>query len=121
MARIIEGPTRVEAHGNIPKVIEEFIGRVNTGTKDLSVALMNSPAGWEEPGQTPAFDEFTLVLEGSLTVESKEGKQVVHAGQAIIAPAGEWVRYSSPDEGGARYIALCVPACSPDTVNRDEA
>ena len=115
----ITEPMRIEAVGNLPKVIEEFVGRVNTGDDAVSVARMTSPEGWEEPGQTPAFDEFTVVLEGTLRVESGDGALDVAAGEAVIARAGEWVRYSSPHPGGARYVAVCVPAFSPDTVNRD--
>ncbi len=119
MAQLVEHPTRVQAHGNMPKIIEEYIGRVNTGTAGVSIAQMQSPEGWEEPGQRPEFDEYTLVLEGSLTVETESSRMVIKAGQAIISPAGEWVRYSSPAPGGARYIAVCTPAFSPETVHRD--
>ena len=118
MARLIEGPTTIEAAGNKPKLIEEFVGRVNSQTADVSIALMKSPGGWIEPGQTPAFDEYTVVLAGTLRVETNDGVFDVAAGQAVIAPKGEWVRYSSPDEGGAEYVAVCVPAFSPDTVHR---
>ncbi len=121
MARFITQPKRIEAHGEPPKTIEEFIGRVNTQTESVSVARMVSPAGWSEPGQTPEFDEFTVVLKGTLTVETRDGVQRVEAGQAVITPRGEWVRYSSPDAGGAEYIAVCAPAFSPDTVHRDAA
>jgi mannose-6-phosphate isomerase-like protein (cupin superfamily) len=100
-------------------VIEEFIGRVNSGTSAVSVARMVSPAGWSEPGQTPDFDEYTLVLRGMLRVETRNGVHDVTAGQAIVAPAREWVRYSSPAAEGAEYVAICVPAFSPDTVHRD--
>lgn len=120
MASLIQSPTRIEAAGNKPKLIEEFIGRVNSGAQDLSVARMRSPAGWVEPGQTPEFDEYTLVVEGTLRVETKGETLDVGAGQAVIAPRGEWVRYSSPSEGGAEYIAICLPAFSPDIVHRDE-
>ena len=120
MARLIEGPTTIEAAGNKPKLIEEFIGRVNSQTGDLSMARMKSPGGWVEPGQTPDFDEYTVVLAGTLRVETKDGTLDVGAGQALLAPKGEWVRYSSPDEGGAEYIAVCLPAFSPETVHRDE-
>src|SRR6187397_1582064 len=113
MPRIIESPTRIEAHGQPPKTIEEFFGRVNSGTEALSIARMVSPAGWSEPGQTPQFDEYTVVLRGELQVESREGILQVAAGQAVIARKGEWVRYSSPKPGGAEYIAVCVPAFSP--------
>jgi mannose-6-phosphate isomerase-like protein (cupin superfamily) len=120
MARLIERPTIVEAAGNKPKRIEEFVGLVISGTKAASVARMTSPAGWVEPGQTPEFDEFTLVLRGRLRVETRDGTLEVGAGQAVMAPRGEWVRYSTPQEGGAEYVAVCVPAFSPGTVHRDE-
>jgi mannose-6-phosphate isomerase-like protein (cupin superfamily) len=120
MPELIEGPARVEAAGNKPKVIEEFVGRVNNDEARVSVARMTSPEGWEEPGQRPEFDEYTLVLEGCLRVEHEGGELEVRAGQAVLARAGEWVRYSSPEPGGARYVAVCLPAFSPDTVNRDE-
>jgi mannose-6-phosphate isomerase-like protein (cupin superfamily) len=119
MPRLIESPTRIAAHGNMPKIIDEFIGRVNSQTTGVSIARMQSPAGWEEPGQTPEFDEYTIVLKGTLHVESRDGQLTVSAGQAVIAPAGEWVRYSTPSEDGAEYIAVCLPAFSPETVNRD--
>jgi len=115
----IPSPTRIQAAGNISKTIEEYIGRVNSKTEAVSVALMKSPAGWEEPGQTPDFDEYTVVLAGVLRVESKRGTLDVKAGHAVIAHAGEWVRYSSPSAEGAEYLAVCVPAFSPDTVHRD--
>lgn len=113
----IAGPTIIQAAGNKPKVIEEFIGRVNSKTEALSIARMTSPAGWVEPGQTPEFDEYTVVLRGMLRVATKSGAIDVNAGEAIITPAGEWVQYSTPD--GAEYIAVCLPAFSPDTVHRD--
>ena len=119
MATLIEKPTIVQAAGNKPKRIEEFVGRVNTGTAAASVARMTSPAGWVEPGQTPEFDEYTLVLRGTLRVETRQGALDVRAGQAVVAPRGEWVRYSTPEDGGAQYLAVCVPAFSPDTVRRD--
>ncbi|MBX3729263.1 MAG: cupin domain-containing protein [Candidatus Sumerlaeia bacterium] len=115
----IDAPTRIQAAGSIPKVIEEYIGRVNSGTEALSIAVMRSPGGWEEPGQRPAFDEYTVVLKGTLRVETADGVMEVGAGQAIIARAGEWVRYSSPGQDGAEYVAVCLPAFSPNTVNRD--
>lgn len=118
MAKLIERPTVVEAAGNKPKHIAEYVGRVNTATGAVSVAQMKSPPGWVEPGQTPEFDEYTLVLRGTLRVESREGTLDVRAGQAVIAPRGEWVRYSTPDEG-AEYVAVCLPAFSPGTVHRD--
>jgi ethanolamine utilization protein EutQ (cupin superfamily) len=114
----VTGPTIVEAAGTPPKRIEEMIGRVNTGTESVSVAVMTSPAGWKEPGQTPEFDEYTLVLEGTLEVEHRDGVVAVRAGEAVISHAGEWVRYATPD--GAKYVAVCVPGFSPDTVHRDE-
>ena len=115
----IASPTRVEAAGNKPKLIDEYIGRVNSATEGVSVAHMRSPGGWQEPGQTPEFDEFTLVLRGMLRVEYRDGAMEVSAGQAIIAHRGEWIRYSTPGEDGAEYIAVCLPAFSPDTVHRD--
>ena len=120
MARLIEKPTIVQAAGNRPKRIEEFVGRVNSGSSGVSVARMTSPSGWVEPGQAPEFDEFTLVLRGTLRVETRDGVLEVAAGQAVVAPRGEWVRYSTPHEGGAEYVAVCVPAFSPATVHRDE-
>ena len=119
MARLIEQPTVIAAAGNKPKRIEEFVGRVNTRTDQVSIAHMQSPSGWEEPGQTPEFDEFTLVLAGMLRVETKTATLEVRAGQAVHAPAGEWVRYSTPEPEGADYISVCVPAFSPHTVHRD--
>jgi quercetin dioxygenase-like cupin family protein len=119
-ARLVGKPAIVEAAGNKPKIIREFVGRVNTATSAASVARMSSPAGWVEPGQTPAFEEYTLVLDGTLTVETGGGTLKVAAGQAVIAPKGEWVRYSTPD-GPCEYVAVCVPAFSPDSVNRDAA
>ena len=115
----VPGPTRVQAAGNKPKLIDEYIGQVNSGTSAVSVAHMRSPGGWVEPGQTPQFDEYTVVLDGTLHVESHEGTIVVEAGQAVIAHAGEWVRYSTPGPEGAEYIAVCLPAFSPSTVHRD--
>ena len=120
MPTFIEKPTQIKAAGNKPKIIEEFIGHVNSKTADVSIAKMSSPGGWVEPGQTPEFDEYTIVLGGCLRVETKEGVLDVRAGQAVIVHAGEWVRYSSPEESGAQYIAVCLPAFSPDTVHRDE-
>ena len=120
MPRLIESPTRVEAVGTPPKTIEEFVGRVNSGDANVSMALMNSPAGWSEPGQTPEFAEYTLVLLGELVVETQAETFRVAAGQAIVVDAGEWVRYSTPGEQGARYVAICLPAFSPETVHRDE-
>ena len=117
MPTLIESPTRVTAAGNKPKLIDEYVGQVNTREGRLSVALMNSPAGWEEPGQRPEFDEWTLVLEGRIEVEHEAGVLRVAAGQAVLTRRGEWVRYRTPE--GARYVAICLPAFSPDTVHRD--
>src|SRR5271154_7151632 len=119
MPTLIEKPTRIEAAGTKPKIIEEFVGRVNSKTEALSVAHMRSPSGWLEPGQTPEFDEFTVVLKGMLRVEHRDGLIDVRAGQAIVAHKGEWVRYSTPEPEGAEYIAVCLPAFSPVTVHRD--
>lgn len=119
MPRLIEAPTRIEAAGSPPKLIEEFVGRVNSGHEAVSVARMRSPQGWSEPGQRPQFMEVTVVLEGSLHVAHEHGELEVGAGQAVICTPGEWVRYSSPAPGGAEYIAVCLPAFSPDTVQRD--
>ena len=119
MPRLIETPTIIEAAGNKPKRIEEFAGRVNSGHANISVARMNSPSGWQEPGQRPEFEELTVVLSGMLRVEHEGGSLVVRAGQAVIAQPGEWVRYSTPEADGAEYIAVCLPAFSPDTVHRD--
>jgi mannose-6-phosphate isomerase-like protein (cupin superfamily) len=121
MNQHIPQPTLIEAAGNIPKVIEEFIGRVNSGTDGVSIGRMRSPQGWEEPGQTPDFDEYTVVLTGSLRVETRDGAVDLTAGQAYVARKGVWVRYSSPAAGGAEYISVCVPAFSPDLVHRDDA
>jgi len=119
MPTLIDTPTRVQAVGNKPKQIEEFIGRVNSGESRLSLARMKSPGGWVEPGQRPEFDEFTLVLAGMLRVKSETGTLDVLPGQAVIAHAGEWVQYSTPNESGAEYVAVCLPAFSPGTVHRD--
>ena len=116
---LINGPSRVTAAGNKPKLIDEYVGRVNSGTAEVSVAHMRSPSGWLEPGQTPDFDEFTVVLKG-LRVEYRGGWLEVRAGQAVVAHRGEWVRYSTPEEGGAEYLAVCLPAFSMETVHRDE-
>ena len=120
MARTITAPKRIHAHGQPPKVIEEFIGNVNSATSALSIARMISPPGWNEPGQTPEFDEYTVVLRGQLQVETRDGIHHVEAGQAIITARGEWVRYSTPGPDGAEYIAVCRPAFSPATVHREE-
>lgn len=117
MPTLITQPTRIAAAGNKPKLIDEFVGRVNSGEARLSVAVMQSPAGWEEPGQRPEFDEYTLVLEGTVEVEHADGTLRVAAGQAVVAHAGQWVRYKTPK--GARYVAICLPAFSPENVHRD--
>jgi ethanolamine utilization protein EutQ len=116
----IAKPTRVEAAGNKPKLIDEYVGRVNSATSATSVAHMRSPGGWQEPGQTPEFDEFTVILRGTLRVEHRAGSMDVHAGQAVIAHRGEWVRYSTPEPEGAEYIAVCLPAFALETVHRDD-
>jgi mannose-6-phosphate isomerase-like protein (cupin superfamily) len=121
MARLIAQPTRIRAAGNKPKVIDEFIGAVNSKTSEISIARMQSPSGWQEPGQAPEFDEYTVVLRGLLQVETKTGVLTVQAGQAVITPRGEWIRYSTPGPEGAEYIAVCLPAFSPDSVHRDPA
>jgi mannose-6-phosphate isomerase-like protein (cupin superfamily) len=115
----IPSPTHITAAGNKPKRIDEYVGRVNSGTKDLSIAHMRSPAGWEEPGQTPEFDEYNVVLKGMLRLEHSGGTTDVMEGQAVIARRGEWVRYSTPGPAGAEYIAVCLPAFSPELVHRD--
>lgn len=119
MPTLIPQPTRITAAGNKPKFIDEYIGRVNSGTTAASVAHMRSPEAWQEPGQTPEFDEFTVVLKGMIRVDYKESHIEVRGGQAIITRAGEWIRYSTPEPGGAEYIAVCLPAFSPTTVHRD--
>ena len=119
MLKIIAAPTRIQAAGTPPKIIEEFIGRVASGTAAVSIARMHSPAGWSEPGQTPEFDEYTVVLRGVLRVETRDGSHDVQAGQAAIAPRGEWVRYGTPGPDGAEYIAVCLPAFSPQLVHRE--
>jgi mannose-6-phosphate isomerase-like protein (cupin superfamily) len=121
MPILISKPTRIEAAGNKPKLIDEYFGRVNSQTSDVSVAHMRSPGGWVEPGQTPEFDEYTVVLKGALQVDSQDGSITVGAGQAVLTRAGEWVRYSTPGDEGAEYIAVCLPAFSLATVNRDPA
>jgi mannose-6-phosphate isomerase-like protein (cupin superfamily) len=117
MPDLIGRPALIEAAGSKPKRIEEYVGRVNSGTTDVSIARMKSPPGWVEPGQKPEFDEYTLVLSGMLRVESTDGTLEVQTGQAVLARAGEWIRYSTP--GGAEYVAVCLPAFSPATVHRD--
>lgn len=119
MPILIERPAVVESSGTKPKRIQEFAGRVNSGHRQVSVARMVSPEGWEEPGQRPEFEEITVVLRGVLRVEHEGGHLDVAAGQAVVAAAGEWVRYSSPEAGGAEYVAVCLPAFSPATVHRD--
>jgi len=116
---LISQPTRIAAAGNKPKLIDEYIGRVNSHNTSASVAHMRSPEGWSEPGQTPEFDEFTVVLKGTLRVRHRDGELDVRAGQAVVAHAGEWVQYSTPNPEGAEYIAVCVPAFSMETVHRD--
>lgn len=120
MPKLIDSPTVIEAVGNKPKRVEEFIGRINSKSTACSIARMVSPGGWIEPGQRPEFDEYTVVLRGRVHVETEDGEFDVTAGQAIITYAGEWVRYSTPDDEGAEYVAVCLPAFSPQTVHRDE-
>ena len=115
----IQAPSRITAAGNKPKLIDEYIGRVNSKTEALSVAHMRSPGGWGEPGQTPEFEEFTVVLKGALRVEFEGGEMLVQAGQAVITHKGEWIRYSTPGDEGAEYIAVCLPAFAMNTVHRD--
>ena len=119
MAQVITAPTVIPAAGEPPKIIEEFVGRVNSKNNAVSIAKMTSPSGWREPGQSPEFDEYTLVLRGELQVETREGVHKIAAGQAVIVKAGEWVRYSTPGPEGAQYVAVCLPAFSPQTVHRD--
>jgi len=119
MARIIEKPQIIKAAGNKIKIIEEFFGRVTSNTDEVSIAKMKSPQGWEEPGQCPEFNEYTVVLKGTLSVKTKDKTFEVNAGQGILCPKNEWVQYSSPYDGGAEYIAVCLPAFSPNTVHRD--
>ena len=119
MAELIESPVRVEAAGEPPKLIEEFVGRASNGEERASVARMRSPAGWREPGQRPEFDEYTVVLSGQMVVEHEGGSLTVNSGQGVLTRAGEWIRYSTPE--GAEYVAVCLPAFAPDTVHRDES
>ncbi|MCW8142068.1 MAG: cupin [Planctomycetota bacterium] len=119
MPRLVPEPVRVTAAGNKPKLIDEYVGRVSTGAEHVSVAHMRSPGGWVEPGQTPAFEEVTVVLRGLLRVEHHGGALEVRAGQAVVTAPGEWVRYSTPEPEGAEYVAVCLPAFSPGTVHRD--
>lgn len=118
MIRKITAPTIIESSGNKPKIIEEFIGRVNSDSSDISIAKMTSPAGWVEPGQTPEFNEYTLVLKGSLDVRTENKIMTIHTGEAFMVGSGNWVQYSTPD--GAEYVAVCTPAFSLDTVHRDQ-
>ena len=120
MPTLISKPTTVQAAGTKPKLIEEYVGRVNTRSEDVSIARMKSPAGWLEPGQRPEFDEYTLVLNGMLRVRCETETIDVHAGEAVVVHAGEWVQYSTPEADGAEYVAICLPAFSMDTVHRDE-
>ena len=119
MPELIESPARVEAAGTKPKRIDEYVGRVRGGEERVSIAHMRSPEGWLEPGQRPDFDEYTVVLDGLLRVEHEQGRLDVRAGQAVLVRGGEWVRYSTPEPGGASYVAVCLPAFSPGTVHRD--
>jgi len=119
MARLIPAASVIQAAGSPPKKISEYVGRVASQNDAVSVAVMESPSGWSEPGQRPDFDEYTVVLEGEVLVESEEGSVSVSAGQAIHVRAGEWIRYSSPGANGARYVSVCIPAFSPETVHRD--
>jgi quercetin dioxygenase-like cupin family protein len=119
MPRFVSKPTIIPAAGQPPKIIEEFIGRINSKTAAVSIAKMTSPSGWRKPGQTPEFDEYTVVLKGELEIETRDAVCKVAAGQAVIVQAGEWVRYGTPGPDGAEYIAVCLPAFSPDTVHRD--
>ena len=119
MTKKIESPTVVPAAGTLPKTIEEYVGRARTGDHEISIARMRSPQGWAEPAQTPAFDEYTLVLAGTLVVEHEGGRIDVRAGEAVHTKAGERVRYSTPEAGGAEYVAVCVPAFAPETAHRD--
>ena len=120
MPTLIPSPTRIRAAGGMPKLIDEYVGGVNTNEQRISIAHMRSPAGWEEPGQTPEFEEYTLVLRGRLRVRHKQGTLEVTAGQAVVVHPGEWIQYSTPQEA-TEYIAICIPAFSPDTVHRDQA
>ena len=120
MAHLIEQPSLIVSEGNKPKKIEEYIGRVNSKSREVSIAKMSAPAGWVEPGQTPEFDEYTVVLSGRLLAETKSETIEVAGGQAIRLEAGEWIRYSTPPESGAEYVSVCLPAFSPETVHRDD-
>lgn len=120
MVKVVSAPTVIPAAGTLPKIIEEYFGRVNSGTEEVSIARMISPGGWEEPSQTPAFGEYTVVLRGMLRVETRTAIHEIRSGQAIFTGPGEWVRYSSPEPEGAEYVAVCIPAFSPDTVHRSD-
>jgi len=120
MPRLIESPTTIEAAGNKPKRINEYIGHVNSGHESVSVAHMVSPEGWIEPGQRPDFQEITVILKGRVKLEYEGGALEAEAGQAVVSEPGEWIRYSTPAPGGAEYIAICIPAFSPEIVHRDE-
>lgn len=120
MAILVQSPTRIKAAGKLEKIIEEYVGAVNTSTTGISIAVMTSPGGWEEPGQRPEFDEYSIVLKGRLRAEGIDKVIEAGPGQAIMAPRGEWVRYSTPGDQGAQYVAVCLPAFTPATVNRDE-
>lgn len=120
MPTIIKRPSIIEAAGNKPKIIEEYFGRVNSKTSEVSIAKMTSPQGWVEPGQRPDFDEYTVVLKGTLLVKTENEIINVKAGSAILTKKGEWLQYSTPFEDGAEYVAVCLPAFSPETVHRDE-
>lgn len=120
MPKLIHEPSRIAAAGELPKLIDEYVGRVSSNQDSLSIAHMRSPSGWAEPGQRPEFDGYTIVLRGAVSVESDEGQMTVRAGQGVCAKAGEWVRYSTPGDEGAEYISVCVPAFTPGTVYRDE-
>jgi len=119
MPKKINSPTTIKSAGNKNKTIHEYIGSVNTKTTNLSIAHMKSPSGWSEPGQRPDFDEYTIILKGRLKVETEDDILYINSGEAIITYAGEWVKYSTPDKNGAKYIAVCIPAFTPETVNRD--
>ena len=119
MPRLIAGPREINAAGNLPKKIQEFVGKLNTGTQGISIAFMKSPSGWNEPGQTPEFDEYSLVIKGALKVETNKEVLEVHAGQCVILSRGEWVRYSTPGPEGAEYVSVCVPAFAPEIVHKD--
>src|SRR4030042_2076834 len=120
MALLFKSPSILKAAGNKEKIIKEYIGNVNSRTSEASIALMKSPEGWEEPGQTPDFNEYTVVLKGNLKIKTKKEEIIVSAGEAVMTMKGEWVKYSTPLKGGAEYIAVCVPAFTPSSVRRDE-